>query len=189
MRKNIKVKKLFLVCGILSLVLTLAGHALCRDLKVSLGYLPKIAESPEKGEFVDLIKAMDEVYTKGNIQIKVFPINRSIDNVIQGKADFHMPFLKNPAAPLEKMPFRFVSVRIGIVPFVIFSHRENPITSEKLERAKSLRTFPYKIECNKGAEEHFGIPVIGSQDIGQSMKKAATLLEMCIFSRTSLQST
>ena len=42
----------------------------------------------------------------------------------------------------------------------------------------------YKIECNKGAEEHFGIPVIGSQDIGQSMKKVMKKrIDACIFAQ------
>ena len=38
------------------------SDAISKDLNVSLAFLPKILESPNEGVFVDLVKAIDEVY-------------------------------------------------------------------------------------------------------------------------------
>ena len=66
------------------------------DLKASIAQLPGLADSPEKGAFIDLVKAIDAAYKDGKITIGVYPFARSVNNVIDGFADFHIPNVRNP---------------------------------------------------------------------------------------------
>jgi len=63
-----------------------SNSAFCRDLKVSLGYIPSLSESPDQGYLVDFVRAMDEIYTEGSIIITVYPFPRSLQNVVHGLA-------------------------------------------------------------------------------------------------------
>jgi len=86
----------YLVMAVLCFCFML-GLAQARDLKVSLPYpLPGLVDSPDKGIFVDLLKAMAEEYKGGKITWELFPFARSMENVEKGKADFHLPQLVNP---------------------------------------------------------------------------------------------
>jgi ABC-type uncharacterized transport system involved in gliding motility auxiliary subunit len=49
-----------------------------RDLRASMGLLPGLVDSPTEGAFVDLVRAIDDVYP-GHIEIHVFPMTRSLD--------------------------------------------------------------------------------------------------------------
>jgi polar amino acid transport system substrate-binding protein len=164
--------KLFQMIFWLSLFLT--NSVLAKDLHASLGQLPKLIESAEKGEFVDLVKAFGEVYKDGKIQIKVYPFARSVDNATTGKADFHIPMLRHPFLSEEKLPYRYASMKLGDVYFVIYSHKDNPITKEKLDQAKKQTPFPLKIETNEGIREYFDFPNISSNSLEQSIKKIET---------------
>ncbi len=161
------------LCQIIFLGLSclITNNLFARDLQASLGYLPKLIESPEKGDFVELVKAFGEVYKEGKINIKVYPFARSVDNAATGKADFHIPMLRHPFLSEEKLPYRYVSVKIGDVYFVIYSHKDNPITKEKLDQARKQTPFPLKIETNEGIREYFDFPNISSNSLEQSIKK------------------
>ena len=114
-----------------------AHRTLAKDLKASVAYIPLLAESPEKGAFVELVKAIDEVYTDGTISINIYPMPRSINNVVTGKADFHVPMMRSPYVSLDDKPFQFASQRMGTVCFVIYSHTEHPITKDAIVEATS----------------------------------------------------
>jgi len=139
-------------------------------LRSSLAFLPNILESPEKGVFVDLIKAIDNEYP-GQIEIEVFPFPRSLNNIITGKADFHMPMIRNKLVSEDSLPYRYVSEIMGYVYFVIYSNKTNPITLEDLKKAEKLKEFPYKIETMRGFEDYFSFSVISSSDVTSSLKK------------------
>ena len=66
-----------------------AAHA--EDFRLSVAQLPLYSESPERGILIDVLKALDDEYTDGRLLIEVYPFQRSIDNVVQGRADFHFP--------------------------------------------------------------------------------------------------
>jgi polar amino acid transport system substrate-binding protein len=173
MKKLIASGRMCVFLVIVFLIGSFAGTALAKDLQASLAYLPNILETPEKGVFIDLVKAIDEQYDGGKIVINVYPFNRSIDNVIKGKADFHMPMLKNPLIPEKDLPFRYVSVPTGKVIIVLYSRKDNIITAEMIEKAKGLGKFPYKIETDAGVKDFFEFPTIGSSSIEQSLGKLA----------------
>lgn len=173
MKKWIRSGRVYVFLSIVLFIGFLSGPALSKDLQGSLAYLPDILESPEKGVFVDLVKAIDQEYDGGAIVIQVYPFNRSVDNVVKGKADFHMPMLKNPLIPEKDLPFRYVSVPIGKVVIVLYSRKDNIITAEMIEKAKGLDKFPYKIETDAGVTNFFEFPTIGSSSIEQSFRKLA----------------
>lgn len=147
--------------------------ALAQDfptLKSSLAYLPNILESPEKGVFVDLVKEIDKQYP-GKIEIKVFPFPRSLSNIVTGKADFHMPMIRNKLVSDDALPYRYAYEIMGYVCFVIYSNRSNPITLDKLKKAEKLNKFPYKVETMRGFKDYFPFPVISSSQVTSGLKK------------------
>ena len=140
------------------------------DLKVSMAFLPKILETPDKGVFVDLIKLIDSVY-EGKIERSVYPFPRSIDNVVSGKADFHLPMLRNKLLPPDALPYAFTTEKMGDVSIVIYSHKDNPITYETIQKVKDQKPFPYTVECMGGLEGYFECPIQESSGIENSLKK------------------
>jgi len=117
-------KQSFSICIVAIFFVTALNFspASARDLIISMAQLPKILESPDEGIFVDMVKAMDNVYD-GKIERKVFPFARSIDNVIKGEADFHLPMIRNTIVPESSLPYAFSTDKTGDVCFVIFSHK------------------------------------------------------------------
>jgi polar amino acid transport system substrate-binding protein len=153
------------------LFVSLPRRVYANDLEASLAYLPTLVDSPDKGLFVDLVKAIDAVYTDGSIFIKVYPFVRSLDNVRKGKADFHLPMARSPISDVNRHPYKFASESMGDVVFVIYSHKDNPITKEAILRAGHLTDYPFKIETGRGLGDLFDFPLITSSSIEQSMKK------------------
>jgi polar amino acid transport system substrate-binding protein len=142
------------------------------DLTASMANLPGLAEPPGKGGFVELVKALDEAYKGGSIKIEIYPFSRSIQNVIDGKADFHVPTLRNPAVSEEDLPYRTVTESMGTVVFVCYSNVDNIITRKEIMQARDEGgKFSYVIECPGGLEGQFTIPVIPSNDIANSFQK------------------
>ena len=139
-------------------------------LKSSLAFLPNILESPEKGVFVDLVKAIDKAYP-GKIEIKVFPFPRSLNNIITGIADFHMPMIRNKLISDESLPYRYASEIMGYVCFVIYSNKANPIALDKLKNAQKRDSFPFRVETMRGFKEYFPFPVIESSQVASSLQK------------------
>jgi polar amino acid transport system substrate-binding protein len=142
-----------------------------RDLVASLAQIPGLADSPDKGFMVDIVKAMDDVYP-GNIKIMVAPFERSIRNVMDGKADFHMPTFRNPAVPESKLPYRFAAEPWGVVSLVIYSNKDKIITKNMIDDALAKGgKFPYVIELAGGVASNFPFPSVASNSAEQSLQK------------------
>lgn len=143
-----------------------------KDLTASLALLPGVIDSPDRGPFVDLVKAIGSAYTEGKIKIETYPFARSIDNVVKGKADFHIPTVRNRAVSAESLPYRFTTEKIGNVAFVIYSNAEKPLTKKMLQEAMAHKgKFPYTIEVVPGIENQFGFPGTPSVDLTSSLQK------------------
>lgn len=147
-----------------------SGFANARDLKAGMVYLPKILETPDKGGYVDIVKAIDEVY-EGNIRRKVYPVKRAMANLISGKTDFHMPMIKNKIVPVDSLPYAYTTEKSGDVCFVIYSHKDNPITRKSIEAAKGKKTFPLEIETIGVILNHFDFPIKLSSGVDSSLKQ------------------
>jgi len=143
-----------------------------RDLHASLPYLPSVSETPDRGAFINLVKAIDELYSDGQIVIKVFPFQRSLMNIIDGKADFHLPLFKNPAIPPEKLPYRHISVPMGKVVLILYSHIDHPLTKDDLLQAKTISPYPYRIETDRGLLESLAeFPIQAQLSVEQMFRK------------------
>ncbi len=108
-------------------VLTAAAEG--KDLTVSVGQIPGHAEmGPDgqpRGGFIDLIKAMDEVYEEGSIIILgVFPFNRSLMNLKSGDADFHLPLVKVEERKVKDLVFS--SEGIAHLAEVLYTNADKP---------------------------------------------------------------
>ena len=146
-----------------------------KDLVVSLAQLPGLSDSPDKGALVDLVKAMDEVYTDGTIKIEVFPFARSISNVLEGRADFHLPQFDNPYLPVSKRQYALTRESLGTGIFILYSHVDKSISKKMIEDAVARGgAFPFKIECSRGMAASLNFPLAGSDSIEQSFKKLAS---------------
>jgi polar amino acid transport system substrate-binding protein len=151
-------------------VLNAAGGS--KDLTASLALIPGLIDSPEKGPFVEMIKAIAGAYTGGKIKIETYPFARSVDNVVKGKADFHVPTIRNRAVSEAGLPYRFTTEKIGTVSFVIYSNSEKPITKKMLDDAIAQKgKLPYTIEIPAGIEGVFPFPGNPSNDVAASLQK------------------
>jgi polar amino acid transport system substrate-binding protein len=123
------VKKQFTVLFFITLLLCFfpSVSVSARDLKASLAIIPNHAEiGPDgkpRGGFVDVVKAIDEVYTEGKISIELYPFPRSIANVITGNADFHIPLARFQNNELDKN----ISIYENI-PAFLFDYADEKIT-------------------------------------------------------------
>ena len=132
-----------------------------------------LADSPDKGTFVELVKAIGTVYTEGKITIRVFPFARSVNNVLTGLADFHIPTVRNPMVDQTRLPYGTVKVPMGSVTFVIYSNSANPLSKKMLDDAiASGKNFPYRIEVPGGIENQFPFNAASSNDVEQSLKNS-----------------
>lgn len=149
------------------------SHASAKDLYASLPYLPAILESEQQQDgFVALVRALDEAYSEGSIQFKIYPFMRSLNNVTRGKADFHLPMIKHPD-PHFPRPYAYVSEKLGDVTFVLYTQRDNPLSVEQLNAATASGHFPYKIETDQALVDYFDFPCLPSKSLEQSLKKVS----------------
>lgn len=120
------------------------------DLNAHGMLLPGLVDSAKQGGFIELIRAMDAVYSEGRIQIEVFPVGRVYQNIKSGLCDFAFPTLRMSDALLAKVGHTVSMRSFGQVAFVLYSQRAKALTREKLERAaqRSAREgspFPYHV--------------------------------------------
>lgn len=146
-----------------------------RDLIASMAQLPVLIEDRDTGPFVDLVKAIDDVYTGGKIRREVYPFKRSLRNVTEGRVDFHIPLIKNPLVPASVLPFRYSSVPTGSVAFVIYSNVENPLTKQDISREakKKDSAFLFNIDTLQGHAEFFDFPVREIYDFENALKRVS----------------
>jgi polar amino acid transport system substrate-binding protein len=142
-----------------------------RDLEASLAILPGLADTPDQGTFVELVKAMDDVYP-GKIRISVYPYARSFNNVISGIADFHIPALRNPSIPDANLGYRYVAEKMGSVHMVLYSRADKILTRQDIMKAlEAGGPFPYMIEVSAGAEANCAFPARPTNNFEQSLLK------------------
>jgi polar amino acid transport system substrate-binding protein len=141
----------FILCSFLCFSLWRTESS-ARDLIANVGIIPPHAETgPDgkpRGGFVEIVKAIDAVYTDGSITIKLLPIGRSVDKLIDGQADFFIPYFRNNQVPAERLPFAYASEPILQASFVLYTRADRPeLPMDRLEK--------YHVETLRGAALHF----------------------------------
>lgn len=100
-----------------------------RILNAHLGELPGLINADKTGPFVDLVRAIDDLHPDVTIQITIYPIARAMAGVINGKADFSLPAIRN-LHDADMLPYRFSTRSFGKVAHVIYSNTANPVTTD-----------------------------------------------------------
>ncbi len=137
------------------------------DLIASAILLPSLVDSSTEGSFIELVKAIDESYTQGNISISAYPSARAYANVAEGSADFAFPTMRLEPKLEEKLPYRFTTEAVGKVCFVIYSNTNKPLTRDEL-LAAAKRGQPYAVEAHA---LDWGFPTRQFIDFESSFKK------------------
>lgn len=102
------------------------------NLIAHVAEMPLLAENSERGGFIELIKALDEVYADGEIEVRIYPYTRAIHGVARGDADFSLPAAFNPKRIDSKGPVRLSLVSFGKVAMVLYSHKDNVVKVAEL---------------------------------------------------------
>ena len=145
-----------------------------KDLKASMAYLPQVLETTEKGVFSKMVKYIDDAYDGGKIIRDIYPFRRSIENIKKGKADFHIPLIKNPLINEKNLPFRYITSKVWDIVFIICSNRDAQISLADINRAKKRAKFPYIIHTDRAHVNYFDFPIEGSSHVEGSLKQVAT---------------
>ena len=128
-----------------------------RDLIAAIGLIPPHAtpgkDGRPQGGFVDVIRAIDQVYPEGRITIKLLPIARAITTLVNGQSDFFIPYIPNSHVPPETLPFAYATEPVVDVSFVLYTHSDKPAPQiDNLEK--------FKIETLRGAALHFPFKIM-----------------------------
>ncbi|MBN1549860.1 hypothetical protein JW979_00250 [bacterium] len=166
-RRGLIQNRFIALFGLSALLTTISA----RDLKATIPYIPGVAESTEKGAFIDFLKALDEVYTDGVILIEQNSWPRSIANVVNGTADFHLPMISNPKVLLDSVGYRFASTPMGVVCIVIYTRIAKPLSKASIEQATPQHPFPYAIELQGALDQFFVFSAQKNYELIQSFNR------------------
>lgn len=148
------------------------GWAQSNDIKVSIANIPGMADSPEKGVFVEFMKALDEEYTEGRILIEVVPFGRAHRNVATGDADLALPGFILPGTPDAKFPYSWIPEPMGAFTMVIYSPASKPLGKKDVDEAMARGgKFPFVVEAGGGSEAVFPFPIQANNDLPGALKK------------------
>jgi len=144
------------------LILAAPVFANAMDYTASLAKMPGYAESTEKGILVDFVKAISSESGE-KIDLVVKPFARSINNVVTGKADFHMPLIAIPNVDTATLGYDYSTETIFHVNFVLYTKKGSDITIDKLKDSK--------VETDIAHLPYFDFPITGSPNVESSLKK------------------
>lgn len=156
-----------------ALALGYSVNLFAKDYRISVVRLPLYSESADKGILIDILKAMDKEYKEGKFIIQVYPFQRSINNVINGRADFHFPTIgphiwskENDKfeRKLNKMGIRRSSVSLTKTHFALYSNRDKPPLDIN-------RLGQYRIETDSGHTVFFNFNIQGTTCLPCSVRK------------------
>lgn len=147
-------KRFFSTLFILA-VTVLFGHTTqAEDWRASLADMPLSATQDEagnmKGAYVELIRAIDKL-AGTKTEIAIAPFQRSLHNLSTNSADYHIPLIEIPGSGTKNLPYRFSTVTLFQVAFVLYTNKNMPIDINRLgdfqigtDRAHTS-FFPFKI--------------------------------------------
>ncbi len=169
-------KYLFLLSlGLFFVLITFNTAA--QKLNASLAQMPVHALSKSEGVQVNLVRAISSV-SGYDINIDVFPFARSIDNVIKGKADFHIPLIKNDIIPESSLPYYYSTETIFQVNFVLYTRKRSGVNNKNLAN--------YLVETDRAHIDYFPFQISPSNSIENSLKRLSLgMIDAYIFADTA----
>ena len=155
---------------LVSVLLILSAKTFATDLRASLANLPIHSQlnplGKPHGGFVDIVRAIDEVYNEGHISINIYPFARSLNNVVKGKADFHLPLIRLPHIAESSLPYAYVSEPVTQVSFVLYSYSQRAVLNMETPGL-------YRIATMQGHSHFFPFDVTPLSDIETGIKLVA----------------
>ena len=137
-----------------------------RIINAHLGELPGLINADKTGPFVDLVRAIDDLYPDISIRITIYPLARAMAGVIAGTADFSLPAIRN-LQDADLLPYRFSTRSFGKVTHVLYSNTDHIITPDM-----AYGIVPTKRDLLIEATPGFlPIPLQRSMSIEQSLRK------------------
>lgn len=114
-------------------------------LRISIGKLPIVAESREKGAFIELAKLLKKSFP-AEVEYDVYPFSRSLLSVMRDETDMHLPFIrsKQGAEILNSMNLEYAYEPTNFAPFALYYNKGNTKVEQwiasgfDLELAKAL---------------------------------------------------
>ncbi len=122
----------------ISLLLFLVLFACHKCFAETNEFVLSVGELPNKAHLAfanSLIPIFNDLYPEKKIRIQSYPFARSIQSVMSGDADAHMPLFRSDIQE-QNLEFSYSTRSYSEVVLVIYSNKQNPITKEKLKEAK-----------------------------------------------------
>ena len=99
-----------------------SGTARAASLRVSIAEMPDPVVTESLVQAIRFAAAKD---TGVSIEVTTTSFPRSIQNVIDGAADIHLPMIRVPHP--ETLAFDLSTAAMGIVPFVLYMNKNKPV--------------------------------------------------------------
>lgn len=149
------------------LFLSLLGtQTQAETIRISLAELPNLSFYNEEhrlvGPFPKLIELLDEYHVDGDFDVKAYPFGRSLNNIVAGIADAHIPLINTGTN--KSLPFQYVDEPLLTVTFVLYSHMDNPI-----KPTDDLRNLV--LDTMTGHAEFFDFPINEVVDVETGLRK------------------
>lgn len=121
------------------------------SISVSLPIIPPLITEQKTGAIVELVKAMADEYKDGEMTYDVYPMARSMENIMSGSADAHCPYVKNHNITDSDNMFYYTTEPFGSVIFVLYTNKNvKDLTPENVLDKK------FKVEIQPGHKEYLG---------------------------------
>ena len=121
------------------------------NISVSLPIIPPLITEQKTGAIVELVKAMADEYKDGKMTFDVYPMARSMENIMSGSADAHCPYVKNHNITDSDNLFYYTTEPFGSVIFVLYTNKNvKELTPENVLDKK------FKVEIQPGHKEYLG---------------------------------
>lgn len=146
----------------ITFVIFFSASAIAAGINASIAMMPVYAESMDKGVLVDLVKAIRE-QSKKMITYQVVPFKRSMNDVIHGRVDFHMPLIQNPDLDEATLDYDHSTATIFHVNFVLYTQKGKPVDKSNIAN--------YRIETDAAHVSYFHSSIIPSSNIESSLKR------------------
>jgi polar amino acid transport system substrate-binding protein len=158
-----------------ALLIPLAARA-AETLRVSVAEFPDHLYTPT---LIEMLKYAATKTPGVGLEISTAPFARSLDAVIEGRADMHLPLIRPPHP--EGLPFAVTEASIAPAPFVLYTNKDKPIDMAALKEPGK-----YKIETDVAHVSYFDFPVVGGANAESSLMKVdAGRIDGYIFAGTT----
>ena len=142
-----------------------------RDHLVGHGIiLPGLINERGDGPMMKLVEAVWATQPGLTVTLEALPLERVVDNVVNGAADFGFPDLRLPGDVTTQRAYRWSTRPMGQVSFVLYSRQGALVTRERIEALRQVRPFPMDIEA---PDLEFGFPIRRFTSLGSALAKVS----------------